>query len=167
MAGDRTYPDAFALKNSGLDRFLFAEIGPELNGATLTMLSALARLGFDPWDEAARWARLPQPALIERLVESIRQMPLCPPVLLDARAIALRLMLLLPSAGGAAAAPREAVSPATTGVSAIPRWVPLTVFYCALALGMAVNMMVFIHPPTPASTPVQHTVQHAEPPHAG
>jgi hypothetical protein len=88
-------------------------------------------------------------------------------VLLDARAIALRLMLLLPSSGSSAGAAPGAVSPAGTGVSAIPRWVPLTVFYCALALGMAVNMMVFIHPPTPASTPVQHTVQHAEPPHAG
>ena len=41
--------DAFALRNSGLDQFLFAEVGTELNGSSLTVLSTLARLGKDPW----------------------------------------------------------------------------------------------------------------------
>jgi hypothetical protein len=36
--------DVFALQNSKLNEFLFAEIGVELNGSTLTTLSALARL---------------------------------------------------------------------------------------------------------------------------
>ena len=37
-----TTSDAFALKNSGLNAFLFAEVGTELNGSPLTILSVLA-----------------------------------------------------------------------------------------------------------------------------
>ena len=42
--------DVFVFKNSGLNAFLFAEVGTELNGSPLTILSVLARLGQDPWD---------------------------------------------------------------------------------------------------------------------
>jgi hypothetical protein len=45
--------DVFAMKNSGLEPFLYAEVGTELNGSTLTVLSVFARLGEDPWGEAA------------------------------------------------------------------------------------------------------------------
>jgi hypothetical protein len=48
-------PDAFALKNSGLNGFLYADVGPELNGCALTVLSMIARLGQVPWAQAARW----------------------------------------------------------------------------------------------------------------
>ena len=34
--------DAFALRNLGLDEFLFAEVGTEDNGSALTILSTLA-----------------------------------------------------------------------------------------------------------------------------
>jgi hypothetical protein len=40
--------NAFALKNSGLNEFLFAEVGIEANGTPLTILSVLARLGLVP-----------------------------------------------------------------------------------------------------------------------
>lgn len=53
-------PDHAVLQNSDLNPFLYAELGIELNGSTLTMLSVLARLNQDPWIEAARWARLPK-----------------------------------------------------------------------------------------------------------
>ena len=89
--------DVFALKNAGLDSFLCAEVGTELNGSNLTILSVLARLGCDPWAEAASWCTLPRATTIDRLTQSIAQMPLCPQALLDARATASRLILLLPS----------------------------------------------------------------------
>ena len=92
-----TQSDAFALKNSGLNEFLFAEVGNELNGSPLTILSVLARLGQDPWVEAARWAKLPKAAIIDCLAYSISQMPLSPQALGEARATATRLILLLPS----------------------------------------------------------------------
>ena len=52
--------DVFALEKSGLNTFLFAEVGTETNGSVLTVLSVLARLGRDPWEQAARWASLPK-----------------------------------------------------------------------------------------------------------
>lgn len=88
--------DVFALANTGLDAFLRGEVGTELNGSTLTILSALARLELDPWVEAARWARLPRAASIDNLAGLIAQMPLCPQSLSEARGTAARLTRLLP-----------------------------------------------------------------------
>jgi hypothetical protein len=48
--------------NGGLDRFLTESFGVEENGMALSVLSAFARLGFDPWAEAARLAALPKQA---------------------------------------------------------------------------------------------------------
>ena len=89
--------DVFALKNSGLDAFLYADVGAEVNGSALTILSMLARLGKDPWAEAARWAALPTGAVIDSLAQSIAQMPLAPSGLASARIISARLVQLLPN----------------------------------------------------------------------
>ena len=89
--------DAFALKNSGLNEFLLAEVGTEANGSPLTVLSVLARLGRDPWAEAAGWSKLPKAAIIDRLADCISQMPLRPPALAEARMTAARLIPLLPA----------------------------------------------------------------------
>ena len=40
--------DAFALRRSGLGEFLFAAVGTEANGMTLSLVSVFARLGNDP-----------------------------------------------------------------------------------------------------------------------
>jgi hypothetical protein len=73
-----SHPDAFALKNSGLNEFHFAVVGTELNGSPLTILSILARLGQDPGAEAARLTKLPKAAMIDCLAQSITKMPLGP-----------------------------------------------------------------------------------------
>jgi hypothetical protein len=41
-----------------MDPFLFASVGEEVNGIPLSVLSALARLGVDPRDEATRLSHL-------------------------------------------------------------------------------------------------------------
>ncbi|HVJ54939.1 MAG TPA: hypothetical protein VM689_20940 [Aliidongia sp.] len=41
------------------DKFLFANIGEQKNGAPLSIVTAFARLELDPWDEAARLAKMP------------------------------------------------------------------------------------------------------------
>lgn len=130
-----THPNVFALKNSGVDAFLYADIGAELNGSTLTILSMMARLGRDPWAEATRWATLPQAGAIESLAESIDQMPLVPSVLADTRAIAAQLVQLLP----ATARDAQRGGAAKKEASAIPNWLPVTLLYGAMALGMAVS----------------------------
>jgi hypothetical protein len=79
-----------------LDKFLFAEVGAERNGIPLSMVSALARLGLDPWDEAGRLSSLGKREAVEQLARLIAEVPdLCRP-LTEAREIADGLIEQLP-----------------------------------------------------------------------
>ena len=149
-----SHPDAFALKNSGLNEFLFAEVGTELNGSQLTVLSTLARLGLDPWTEAARWTKLPKNVMIDYLAHSIAQMPLGRQALVEAHITASRLILLLPSqAGSTQQGERNAITTLT-----MPGWAPIAFFCCALAFGMAVNAIMTTRSTTPETTPTGQTI---------
>lgn len=111
--------DAYALPHSELNGFLFADVGEEASGMKLSVLSTLARLGMDPWQEAARLARLPRKAAVDALARLIANLPNGLWSLPDATQIADRLVTLLPTAGGQAAAP-----PATpVGPAAMLAWV--------------------------------------------
>jgi hypothetical protein len=92
--------DAFAIHRSDLNGFLFADVGTEANGMTLSVLSTLARLGMDPWDEAGRLARQPKAKAIEGLARMIANLPSSLWPLPDATPIAARLVALLPTRGG-------------------------------------------------------------------
>jgi hypothetical protein len=48
------------------DEFLCAPIGADRNGTGLSVLSALARLNVDPWQEATSLARMPREAAVVR-----------------------------------------------------------------------------------------------------
>jgi hypothetical protein len=89
--------DAFALSHLGLNDFLFAPVGTEANGMTLSLISVFARRGDDPWREAGRLAGLPKLAAIESLAGTIVGMPTGKWKLPDAMAIATRLIALLPA----------------------------------------------------------------------
>jgi hypothetical protein len=134
-------PDAFALRNAGFDAFLYADVGVELNGSTLTLLSVLARLGKDPWGQAARWAALPRAGVIDSLAQSIAQMPLAPSALAAARETAARLVQLLP-----ANAQGQRPGGAAGSKTATPRWVPVTILYFALAVAMVLNLLLMTRP---------------------
>ncbi len=161
-------PDHEALRNSNLNAFLYAEIGTELNGSTLTMLSVLARLGQDPWVEAARWARLPRATAVESLITVIDGIPLSPSAASDSRAAATRLVMLLPAPEwrpdlSTSALPAKTAARAfgaSLGVTALPRWLPMVVLACALLLGIALNL---VHPPADGtvSPEVTQTKVHA------
>jgi hypothetical protein len=94
--------DAFALRRSGLNEFLFAPVGTEANGMTLSLVSVFARLGDDPWREAGRLARLPAADAITSLAGIIVAMPTSKWALPAATTIAARLVALLPTRSGAA-----------------------------------------------------------------
>jgi hypothetical protein len=81
---------------SEFDVFLFAPIGEDRNGMMVSVVSALARLDVDPWEEAARLARLPGKALIERLAALIAALPDGQTAHADPRVVATRLATLLP-----------------------------------------------------------------------
>ncbi len=101
------HTEIYAMQQSELNGFLFADVGVEASGMTLSVLSALARLGMDPWQEAARLAKLPRTAAVEGLARLIAAMPASLWSLPDATPIAARLVALLPtrSASATVAAP--------------------------------------------------------------
>ena len=86
----------FQIGPSPLTAFLLAPVGLEGNGMEMTVLSALARLGKDPWVEAARLADLSPAAAVDRLAGAI--LTLCGPgwPTEEARDAARRLVVLLP-----------------------------------------------------------------------
>jgi hypothetical protein len=128
-------PGVSNYKRSDLNTFLYADVGIELNGSNLTMLSVLARLGRDPWAEAARWTNLPKAASIASLAQSIGRMPLSPGALANADVTASRLITLLPVH---TKSPRQGISAAVTR-SAVPIWVPIAFLWIFLLMGLALT----------------------------
>jgi hypothetical protein len=55
--------------------FLFAPIGEEASGNPLTVLSALVRVGMDPWKESERLSKMPRKAAADALASSISPLP--------------------------------------------------------------------------------------------
>jgi hypothetical protein len=83
-------------QDARLENFLFAEIGTGESGASLTMISALARYGSDPWIEAARLAALPRAGAAEALGLFLGKMPSAWCSVSDRPATTARLLNLLP-----------------------------------------------------------------------
>ena len=79
-----------------LDRFLFATVGDEIDRVPLSVISALTRLGLDPWQEAGRLSSLSNREAIEQLARLIAELPGLFRPLGEAREIADRLIQLLP-----------------------------------------------------------------------
>ena len=98
----------FSTLNAQYENFLYAPVCEDVNGTRLSVLSALARMNVDPWDEATRLAAMPK-AIAEKTLLSILDLvsgkswksP-------EAAAIAARLVKLLPQAGETAAMPAAA-----------------------------------------------------------
>ncbi len=90
-------PDVTALQRSDLNQFLFADVGTEASGMTLSVVSVFAREGSDPWREAGRLAELPKAEATDSLARTIAGMPKSLWKLPDASVIAARLTGLLPA----------------------------------------------------------------------
>src|SRR5580704_513892 len=78
------------------DQFLGASIGEDRNGTGLSVLSALARLDVDPWQEATSLARMPSAAAAARLTALIEGLPEEPAGVIPAKTTAADLVALLP-----------------------------------------------------------------------
>lgn len=135
---EMTMPNASTVGNADLSKFLFAEVGTQPNGLPLTILSVLARLGQDPWVEAARWTRLPKATIVDALAGSIAQMPLAPQARAEARQTAARLVQLLPSQ---LQPPRKANEVVEKKRIAKPRLVLLLIAVIAIVLGIATAVL--------------------------
>jgi hypothetical protein len=123
----------FSFGRSEFDDFLFASIGNEKNGIELTVLSALTRLGLDPWAEAARLSALPGEAAERALVEAIASLPEGDWKASNAVSIATRLVDHLPRrrAGAARSAPERSARAQKSMVDA-------SIWFVAIAVAAAV-----------------------------
>ena len=81
---------------SDFDRFLYAEVGDDQRGGQLSVVSALARSGVDPWDEAARLAAMLTEAAVRTLADLLARLPAGSGQPLDPLSVATRLVTLLP-----------------------------------------------------------------------
>lgn len=121
--------------------FLYAAVAKERSGMEITVLSALARRGLDPWKEARRLAALPRPdaaAELDALMASLR--------LRTPSAAANNLVSLLP-------ANRRA--PSSAAMTALPKVLPLPKVWLIAALAAGVlGLLVF----APGQQPVGRVV---------
>jgi hypothetical protein len=127
-------PKRFSLLNSELNGFLYAPMGSEDRGVPLSVLSALTRLGIDPWAEGARLSNLPKEAAARALTALIDLFPEDRRSSSDVHEIVARLVELLPRPL-AVALPRGAVRAGARRV----RW-PAIWLFCLGVILILVNM---------------------------
>jgi len=132
-----TLPSPFTLPHSQFNEFLFASIGKEGNGMPLSVVSALARLEIDPWQEAARLSGLPKELAAAALDRLIRRLPVGGWDQAETPNIAARLIELLPRRD-AVARPGDAKS--GSHKKANP---PAVIWLLVVALGAAA--LFFLH----------------------
>ncbi len=129
------------------DNFLFASIGEDRNGTTLSVLSALARLDVDPWQETASLARMPRERATERLAALIAAAPKDLATSLSAATIAARLIALLPQAASYKVPAPEALLKAAAVT-------PSRLFTTLGVVGfLLASYLIFAGHPSPASGP--------------
>ena len=143
------------------DRFLCAFIGEDPNGTSLSVLSAFARTGVDPWKEAECLARMPRESATTRLSEFISALPNKPNANVPARTIASELIKLLPT-------PATFVPPMPLKLAAVvsngnsrfgfAAWIVLLLLGLAYFLGIAPTSRTVSPPSMPdasTSTPIE------------
>jgi hypothetical protein len=126
-----------------LDGFLFAAVGDEIDGIPLSVVSALTRLGLDPWQEAGRLSLLSNREAVEQLARLIAELPGLFRPLDEAREIADRLIQLLPG--------HDTDRRSTAQVQIRPRylrpalWSTSQLWVAGLVLAAAVLVSAFLH----------------------
>jgi hypothetical protein len=114
-----------------MDPFLFADVGEEVDGIPLSVLSALARLGLDPRTEAARLSHLTSKTAASQLARLFARLPDRPWTPPEIRRIASKLVELLPAPPKGGEKNDHVTSVANRKLSSKA---PRHLFYLALAL---------------------------------
>lgn len=119
--------------------FLHATVGEDRNGYLVTVLSALARLGLDPWNETAELVVLGREAGRVRLGLLLSRFRDVPALGSDHASVALKLSLLLP----------ESPRTLTRAVPSIARasGIPMGAMWTILAIVLIVLQMLFTGTP--------------------
>ena len=109
-----TRMDGYRQDGTPFDRFLYASVGEDRNGNVVTVLSTLARLGVDPWSEAAELSDLERDDARTRFSALLTRFNDVPALLREQGPITARLLDLLPKTSG-----RQAVQGTVLSVPAI------------------------------------------------
>jgi hypothetical protein len=118
------------------DKFLYASVGDDNNGMPLTVLSALARLDVDPWEEASKLTRLPQESAVTELASLLGALRNAPVASLNPVRIAAPLIALLPS-------PRDRAPPMLKSIAeAAPTKHPAVVSTLLTVLSYVIFMLL-------------------------
>ncbi len=140
---------AFPPLGQEYEPFLYAIVCNEGNGMPLTVVSAIARSGADPWKEAARIAKMPKIVALDALARMVPERSGA-----DGVAIANRLFALLPLG-------REnkinSIDGAKIGAA---RWSPLVPVMLVLLVGLA---LVFAFRNTPHGDAGRHETPSSAP----
>lgn len=119
------------------DRFLQASVGEDRNGFAVTVLSALARLGLDPWKETAELVTLGRDAARARLGTLLARFRDVPALASDHGRIARDLSQLLPE-GRASSSLKQAASTVAGGTPVTSRaiWAVLAIIFLLFQMFM-------------------------------
>jgi hypothetical protein len=137
---------------SEFDDFLYAPIGEDSNETPLSVLSALARLDVDPWEEAAQLAQLPEDTAARKLVSLIAALPKGSSACPDPATIAPRLIALLPCRPGSRILPRKKKLSGVTGAMPHAPVKAYLMYYAVVIATVLISQWLF--PSRPASTKV-------------
>jgi hypothetical protein len=133
--------------------FLFASIDDVTSEEPLSVVSALARLGLDPWQEAAELTRLPRETAAQRLGALLTKLPSGNSAGSHSQIVALRLIALLPRPAGATmATPR--VSDGSRASARVDPTVVMMLFILMSFIAMATSGLTGHSSPAQASANV-------------
>ncbi|HQS18280.1 hypothetical protein [Reyranella sp.] len=129
-------PD-YALSRARYTAFLFTVVGTERrdaanSGEDITVLTALTRIGIDPWQEAARLALLPRVEAAKSLAATFINLPDTRWTLGDAAGTAQRIVDTLPQV--------SRHRPAPLGSRIFLRWR----FWAAVCLVLALLALIYL-----------------------
>jgi hypothetical protein len=155
-----THSALISLLGPEFDGFLYAPVGEDRKGMLLSVVSALARLDLDPWQEAAKLAMLPRAMATKRLASLIAALPDRPSAHLDPTIIAARLVALLPRPAGSNIQSPEASPGAGAAISF--RTVIYVIFINMIVMALLLGVQILAIRQTPveadkAHAPVSYT----------
>lgn len=130
-------PNVLNPRPAEFERFLYASVGEDRNGAVVTVLSTLARLGLDPWTETAELVTLGRDAARSRLETLLARFRDVPALASEHGRVARDLSQLLPESTPSHALKRAAstVTDGRPGASAAI-WAVLAIFFLLFQIFM-------------------------------
>jgi hypothetical protein len=142
-----THSQSTSSLGTQFNAFLFASIDEGVSEAPLSVVSALARLDLDPWEEAVELTRLPSKTAAQRLAALLAKLPGGDPTHSDSQTIAQRLIALLPGPAG----PTSGYSsPGDVSGATVPVYLTMIMTFFILMSVVAMATSGFTGHPSPA-----------------